>query len=119
LKHLLDGKWGWCRPRRQHQPCVVGIGDWGKTKAGEGQALWSSFIWYKHRCKQRQDLDEVSDQKIPKFFGVPHGSIQAGQVDAVEEKMEFYYRKGGRGLQLWSLLGGMEALHTGKIGGKF
>jgi hypothetical protein len=35
-------------------------------------------------------------------------------VDVVKEIMEFYYKKGGRGLQVGSLPGGMEALHARK-----
>jgi hypothetical protein len=44
----------------------------------------------------------------------PHGSIQAGHVDVVMEIMEFYYRKRGRRLQVWSLPGVLDILCAGK-----
>jgi hypothetical protein len=34
-------------------------------------------------------------------------------LDVVREITEFYYRKGGRGLQVGSLTCGMEVLHAG------
>jgi hypothetical protein len=40
--------------------------------------------------------------------------IQAEHMDVVREIRKFYYRKGGRGLQVGSLPGRMEALCTGK-----
>jgi hypothetical protein len=36
----------------------------------------------------------------------------------VGETTEFYYRKGGNGLQMWSLPGGIEGPHAGKKEGQ-
>jgi hypothetical protein len=55
------------------------------------------------------------------------GSLSSGKEESkhntwlfvVRKIMEFYYRKRIRGLQVWSLSGGMEMQHAGKKGKNF
>jgi hypothetical protein len=51
---------------------------------------------------------------IRRFWSLHSDTEEAEHMDEMREIMEFYYRKGGKGLQVVSLPCGMEAQHTGK-----
>jgi hypothetical protein len=59
------------------------------------------------------EVADDSDQKILDLV-LWKERIQAEHLDVVREITEFYYRKVEKGLQVWSLLDGIEVTHAEK-----